>query len=326
MEHELIGYVLNALDEPTKRRVDEYLAAHPEVRAKLALVQQAVAPLEADREAEAAPALLAERTLARVAEHVCNPERPSHDLPQAPPVVPTIVPSGRSWWRRADVLVAACILFTIGGIGVLTLAKLRGPSSAAMMAGCKNNLREFYVALQTYRDTHRRLPDISQEEAPRNVAGMVVPLLQDAGTLPASASIRCPAVGAPLPCQDSLTNLRAMSPDDFEQRSPCLSMCYAYSLGYRDEAGKYHPPGSAPPGNWSQTPIMADRPPPVGILGNSINHGGGGQNVLFADGHVQYLPSRTLANGDDIFLNRSGKLAAGLDAGDIVLGPSAARP
>jgi prepilin-type processing-associated H-X9-DG protein len=58
---------------------------------------------------------------------------------------------------------------------------------------------------------------------------------------------------------------------------------------------------------------------------NSINHGGAGQNVLFADGHVQFLPQRTFGE-DDIFLNRDRKVAAGLDATDIVLGYSAARP
>jgi prepilin-type processing-associated H-X9-DG protein len=165
-----------------------------------------------------------------------------------------------------------------------------------------------------------------QAESPRDVAGMVVPILNDAGTLPASASIRCPGIGSPVTCQSTLADLRTLSADDFARYSPCLSLCYAYSLGHRDDAGTYHPPGDLPKGVWSQTPIMADRPPVEGVFSNSMNHGGAGQNVLFADGHVQFMSTRLFGGTDDIFLNSDGKLAAGRGPGDIVLGPSAARP
>ena len=82
-----------------------------------------------------------------------------------------------------------------------------------------------------------------------------------------------------------------MSETDFEKYSPTLSMCYAYSLGYHDEDG-YHGPGDAPQTAMSQLPLISDRPPAEGILKNSINHGGGGQNVLFSDGHVRFLTTR----------------------------------
>lgn len=326
MDDLFIGYLLDALDERDRRQVETYLAQHPETREKLRHLRQALEPLAADKDAFAPPPLLAERTLARIAEHVCAPERHGGALPQAPALTPASLAPPRSWWRRADVLVAACLLVAVVGLSLMALARMRGPSSAALLVECKNNLRQFYSALQGYRDQHGRLPDISQEEEPRKVAGIVVPMLQDAGTLPASVSIRCPGIGSPLPCQTTLASLRQMSGEDFAQESPCLSMCYAYSLGYRDEANRYHGPGDLPKGSWSQTPIMADRPPPGGILSNSVNHGGTGQNVLFADGTVKFLPQRIFGAGDDIFLNRDGNIAAGKDAGDIVLGASAARP
>ena len=321
MEEQLIGYLLDALDERSKRQVEAYLAEHPEACEKLALYKQALEPLAIDRDLPAPPPLLVERTLARVAGHICANGNRVEELPHAPPISNATRPIGRSWWRRADVLVAACVLFTIGGIGLIILARLRDP---AMIVECKNNLRQFYLALNQYRDQNGQLPDVAKE-SPRDVAGMVVPILSDAGTLSQSASIRCPGMGTPLANQLSLTALRDMNDDDFEQRSPTLSPCYAYSLGYRDQNGAYHGPGDHPKGAWSQTPIMADRPPDEGILSNSINHGGEGQNVLFADGHVQFLRERTLGS-DDIFLNRAKKVAAGLDPTDIVLGPSAARP
>ena len=80
----------------------------------------------------------------------------------------------------------------------------------------------------------------------------------------------------------------------------------------------------APGSGW---PIVADRPPVEGEPGNSLNHGGAGQNVLFLDGHVSFVPQRTVGDpDDDIYLNRANQVAAGLDQHDIVLGYSAARP
>jgi prepilin-type processing-associated H-X9-DG protein len=117
-----------------------------------------------------------------------------------------------------------------------------------------------------------------------------------------------------------------MSEADFDRCAPVLALCYAYSLGYRGPDGTLHGPGDHAQASFSQTPIMADSPPAEGVLSNSINHGGSGQNVLFADGHVTFLPKRTLGAGDDIFVNRDGQVAAGVDASDIVLGHSGARP
>jgi prepilin-type processing-associated H-X9-DG protein len=324
MDENLLGYLLNALDEPTQSEVEAFLTKHPEARARLAVLQQTLAPLAADRDTPAPSPQLVERTLAKVAEHICTRAKVTAELPQAPPSWPATLSMGHSWWRRPDILVAACLLVTVVGVGLMVLASLRAPSSAAMLVECKNNLREYYVALHKYRDQNGQFPDVAKE-APRDVAGMVVPILKDAGVLPASASIRCPGLGSPLSCEITLTALRTMRETEFALHSPSLALCYAYSLGYRDQGGSLHGPGDHPRESWSQTPIMSDRPPAEGVLANSINHDGTGQNVLFADGHILFLPKRTLGTGDDIFVNRDGIVAAGLDATDIVLGYSGAR-
>ena len=323
MDENLIGYLLDALDEPTRQQVETYLQQHPEARDRLVLLKQALAPLAADQEAPAPMPQLAERTLAKIAEHICSAPETTAKLPKAPAVSSGTLAGGRIWWRRADVLVAACLLLMIGGIGLTVLGRLRGPNSAALMIECKNNLRQFYLALQEYRDKNGSFPDINSE-APRNVAGIVVPILIDKGMLSATASIRCPGNGPPMSCQLTMTALRALSDDEFAQRSPCLSMCYAYSLGWRDDEGGLHAPAAGPDIALSQTPIMADRPPPEGIISNSLNHGREGQNVLFSDGHVHFMRERTFGK-DDIFLNGNREVAAGINASDIVLGYSAAK-
>ena len=73
---------------------------------------------------------------------------------------------------------------------------------------------------------------------------------------------------------------------------------------------------------------MADAPAGGSpFLGNSANHGGEGQNVLFLDGHMVFCKTRNVGiEGDDIYLNRAGRQAAGLDAKDAVLGGDACSP
>ena len=76
-------------------------------------------------------------------------------------------------------------------------------------------------------------------------------------------------------------------------------------------------------------PILADRPASADTAKqisreNSPNHGGG-QNILFVGGHVEFRRDHTI-NGDDIFVNRNHRVAAGLDEWDYVLGASDDRP
>ena len=152
MDENLLGYLLNALDESTKGEVEAHLSAYPEARERLAALRHALEPLAADRDAPAPAPQLVERTLAKVAEHICASPKPTAELPQAPPSLPATLSIGHSWWRRPDILVAACLLITVVGVGLMVLASMRAPSSAAVLVECKNNLREYYVALHKYRD------------------------------------------------------------------------------------------------------------------------------------------------------------------------------
>jgi prepilin-type processing-associated H-X9-DG protein len=325
MDDLLVGYLLDALDEPTRRQVEIYVAQNSAAREKLALLEQALEPLAADEDAPPPSPRLVELTLARVAERICTGMKDLDELPQAPPISRSSIGSGHSWWRRIDVIIAASIMLTIIGIGLTVLGTLRAPSSDALTVSCKNNMMQYYFGFQQYRQIHRRFPDVSSE-APRDVAGMFVPMLIEAGVLPDGTSTRCPGIGSPTMGQLPLESLRTMNEEDFDKYAPSLSMCYAYSLGYRDQQGIYHAPGAPPHLSWSQMPLLADRPPAEGINSNSINHGLTGQNVLFADGHVRFLTTRKIGVDEDIYTNRDGRVGAGLDVSDIVLGYSAARP
>jgi prepilin-type processing-associated H-X9-DG protein len=322
MEQNLVGYLLNALDPDTQRQVEQYLRDNPEGQRQVELLRQALEPLRADAQEIEPPPGLAVRTLACVAEYCCR------DMPRAP--VPSLrFPEGGSArrWRRADVLVAASILLCMALLIPPVVSHLQ---QQHQLESCKENLSKFGTALALYSDRHRGdFPNVAAPELDkRKVAGMMVPVLLDDGVVKReNLSVRCPGNGKPRDCPWTVNALKALSDDEFEKEAPGLSCCYAYTLGYRKDGAIQ---GLSRRNLKFPVPIMSDRPPfrEVGgssSMDNSPNHGRRGQNVLFTDGHVEFLNGR-LFGGDDIFLNKNDEVGAGVGPEDTVLGISEARP
>jgi hypothetical protein len=324
MDENLIGYLLDALDSDTRQETEKYLLKNPEGRARLDELKQALEPLEADREADEPSPDLWVRTLARVAEYRCR------HLPSAPKVG-SDRPMHRSWWRRADVLVAASVLLCVSLMISPILAKVRFQRD---LVACQNNLHNFYIGLKDYSDRHNgNFPDVSTAvPAPWNVAGNFVPILMDEGFIGDNVSVQCPAYGKLTPPKYTLQELRNMDAEQLDSRAWSLGGSYAYSLGYRDSAGD-HGPRLDPQLASSMRPLVADRPPRdivLGVTSNSPNHGFAGQNVLFMDGHCAYCTQRVLpcaiGGFDDIYLNQDNQVQAGRTPWDTVLGESGAHP
>lgn len=318
MDENLVGYLLNALDPDEHRAVEAYLSENAEARAKLERLERALVPLAADAEAPAPPPGLALAAIGRIAEHKCRP------LPPAPPPPRNqIGPTGWRWSRRADVLAAAALLVFVGGLGLPFLMRAwHGRDRVA----CENNLRTFWGALQTYstRTPGGAFPMV-EEKGPSSVAGAFIPMLREAGALNGDAvTVACPGQGRRVVApQYGLADLAAAyenGGDGFEQMARELAGDYAYSLGYRQGptlVGLRDASGG-------ELPILADR---AAGSGNSLNHGGAGQNVLRIDGTVRWAtkPTAGVAN-DNIYINQHNLLRAGDNRTDTVLGPGDARP
>jgi prepilin-type processing-associated H-X9-DG protein len=326
MDENLVGYLLNALEPEQQREVEQYLNKDPTARDKLDVLRRALEPLAADKEPPEPPPGLAFRTLAQVAEYRCRPQ------PEAP-APPTTLPLQleRRWYRRADILIAASLLILVGGVGVPGLVKLRGEH---LKTACANNLRVFSEGFSNYCDSHEQeFPRIT-DQSRHDRAGTFVPVLREAGVLPAAASTRCPANGgSPHISPHTFRDLEVMTPEQFEQAAKELGGCYAYSLGYKDSEGQCRALRRGETEfNDQYIPIMADKPSLT--RGNSPNHHG--QNVLYIDGHVEYhdtpyagveQPDQTgHRRRDHIYLNRNEKVEAGVDWKDTVLGRSEDRP
>jgi prepilin-type processing-associated H-X9-DG protein len=318
MEEDFVGYLLNALDPVTHRRVETYIAAHPECGEQLELLRQSLEPLELDRDDVAPPPGLAQRTLELVGEHTCR------RLPQAPPESSRAGGPSRTWWRRSDVLVAASVLLFVMLLSPPVLSKIR---KQYQLTACQNNLGILGRALLTFSDTHdRKFPNVADEKPPYNVAGMVIPILYEAGVLDPDSDLRCPGDRPAPPLVYKASQLKAMPVEEFLDKLPYLSGPYSYTLGYRQDGSVrgLHRDADQPQ---ALSPLMADAPLLPLSDTNSGNHGGAGQNVLFMDGHVVFCSHRLVGyQRDDIYRSRANKVEAGINRYDAVLGDSSACP
>jgi hypothetical protein len=320
MDENLVGYLLKALDPDEQQAVEAHLEAHPEARAKLDLLERGLAPLAADADNPEPRPGLALSALARIAEHKCRP------LPAAPrPPRSQVVPTGWARMRRADVLAAAALLVIVGG---LTLPGLLWARQQVDRTTCQNNMRTIWAALQQYSEQEQQAPKRSfpmvREQGPLAVAGAFMPMLHDAGTLNNVTLVACPSrPPRDIPVGFSRSDLEAAfdrNEEEFAQLARGLTGGYAYTIGYRNGPDLVGLTANDP----GTLPILADLP---GGNGNSLNHGGSGQNVLYIGGNVQWCVNRNVGEaGDDIYVNKHNFLRAGEGRSDTVLAPGDAGP
>ena len=319
MDETLIGYLLDALDRDARQAVEAHLRQHPETRARLTELARMLEPLAADADGPEPPPGLADRTLSHI-----DRLQPRLRLPAAPPPSRRQVGGpGRRGPRRVDLVAAVLIAALTAGLCASWLAR---QWRDYQVLACQNNLRQFWAALQVYADGR---PDAAfprvEAEPPRNFAGVYVPVLADAGALGVDVTVSCPAQGRRPPAPCALADLDEASrsrPDEFQVMTRDLGGDYAYSLGYRegdDLTGLRRDSGDL-------LPVMADRPRAAG-QGNSPNHDGAGQNVLYIGGQVRWCVEPNVGVGrDDIYRNLQNRVLAGECRFDSVLGASDASP
>lgn len=311
MDDHFAEYLLGSLDPVTTAHVETYLEANPEAQRRVRLLEEAMAPLAEDLDTPEPPPGLVYATLARIAEHQCM-------LPKAP-VSYNLETVSRRGSRRADWLVAAVVLILACGLALPFFAQLL---QKQQRVNCANNLRKFWVALASYADRGEgEFPRVEQD-GPRSVAGVFVPILQDAG-LAFDVKLSCPAQPSHEPWRFSLADLERLyrdSPEEYRRVASELSGHYAYTLGYQSNGVLHGLRRDSSDG----LPILADR---SNEQGNSGNHDGRGQNVLYVGGHVRWATQPNVGeNRDHIYVNHLHRVSAGVCRVDTVLGASDARP
>jgi len=317
-EH-LLGYLLGALDGPEQEEIEAQLARDPALQAELDRLRSCIGQFGMDERPPhfEPPMGLAVRTCLVVVQRARQPVRPASgwfgDWETA----------RRTTWF--DLVATAAILLIAVSLFFPALAYSRFQSQ---IASCQNNLRRLGLALHDFQS---RQPDQTfpgpDAEGNRAFAGVYAPVLVGNQLVDESDVFLCPSSQAArrraefaVPTLDEIDRAAG-------QRLATLQHVaggdYGYNLGFTRDGRLMRPRY----GGRNSYVLLSDAPSNLQPGRASANHGGRGQNVLYEDGHVQFiseLPSPQLM--DDPFHNREGWIAAGVDENDAVLGASADRP
>lgn len=309
---EMLDFAFGQLDGSELEQAEREIAAEPVLAERLERLERSLDLLLDDGLVIEPPRGLARRTTAFVAD---QRRRRRSILDMVPVKVP---------FRWSDVAVAASIFVA----GLLTLIPAVHRSRERMdQAGCGFNLQQLGLGLAQYAVAHNYYPYGTPDnpKSPVAHAGSFAAMLHEAGLLQDPASLDCPCNGkcksttGPLPDMKTLTHLRMNDPLRYIE-----VMCwdYAYNVGYRHETGR---PGPIAADLAAVVPILADQPGHDGGLildGNSPNHAGRGQNVLYTDLHVRWHNTRQVGPHDaDMFLNDEHQPGPGVRMMDAALLP-----
>lgn len=310
MREHLLGYLLGALEPAEQEEVDARLADDAGLQYDLGRIREKLEVLgdDDDRRPIGPPCGLAARTCNYVAARAATSGRIGAPI---------------SGWSAQDLLVGGGIFIAAC---MLLFPAIANSRFQARMLGCQDNLRAIGVALTQYSDFHGGYFPLVPERGPLAAAGVYAPILSQLRYLDDPAVLVCPASALAESREEfrvpTLDELREAGPGQLVVIRRNMGGSYGYTFGYLVD-GRYL--GHRNRGR-SGFALMADSPDdPRG--GASQNHGSCGQNVLFEDGHVEFLKRCWLPEGDDhIYVNHDGYVGAGLGPDDSVIGRSSARP
>ena len=320
VQEQLLGHLLGALEEPEEEQVAARLENDPSLQRELARVRRRLEPLEPGRRDFVPPPGLAEQTCRLVASRAG-----SGAVAHRRVMSPTAAPSGSAVrFRWLDVVVAAGIF---AAASLLVAPAIQSSRSNARLVACQDNLRQIGVGMNLYSQQYNGYFPYIAPRGKFTVAGIYAPTLLRGGFVSDSRRFVCQ--GSSLAGQKgfhipSLDELQVASREKLDDLIRWMGGSYGYHLGHRQD-GVYY--GTR---NLHRTyfALAADAPGNDRSNGRqSPNHGGRGQNVLLEYGGVRFITlPQPHPQADDIFVNKLGIVAAGLDCDDSVIGSSAARP
>ena len=325
MRNDLIGYVLGALDVAEEDQIRQKLQYDEGAQKELELAKRSLRPLRFAASDQDPPDGLTSRTLSQVDAFSADSEQHAGSDVVTPAVglssAAFEVAESERRWVMADFVVAlgvcvaaACLLFP-------ALANSRWHSQ---LAGCQNNMRDAGTALIDYSSNQGGYFPQIPASGKLSVAGIYAPKLMEKGFVNDVRVFRCPAKG------NTVVLKMPQIKDIVAARGPRLVTLhrtmggdYAYPLGFVQN-GRLQ--GVRNQGR-THSALLADAPM-ENVRNVAIGTHGRGQNVLFEDGHVEFMTKRIRpgTESDDLFFNDDGFVLAGLHDRDAVLAPSPVSP
>ena len=327
-QEQLLGYLLDALEDEERQQLQQDLANDPDLREQLATLRSALQPLESSREPVEPPPGLAQRTCRFVARHAAGKEVSQDCRPAAAGRLHAMrtdakLAGGSSPLSWLDVVAAASILVAAS---LLIFPALLNSRAQARTTQCANNLQGIYQGLAHYSDAFGGFLPSAPPGERLGVGGGFATVLHSAGYLNEPRELLCP--GSPMaelpvfvvPAPEQIEAMPDGEPLDATLAS--LGGSYSMSLGY-EEDNRFQ--GLRNMGR-SDFALVSDVPDPASPSFASHNHAGG-QNILFEGGNVRYVtvPVSTVGR-DHFYLNAAGRIGPGLNRHDSVIPPAGRVP
>ncbi len=364
MQDDLIGFVVGALDVVEHQEIRQKIERDPRLQEQIQRIERCLHPLCRARESVPPPSGLAERTcrqvavltgadcesgLGRMVDSATDPaarlgtktpSRPGGDFVsdqdrEPTPISPAAAgthsaqwgsncldsaPSQLSW-TRADFFVAAGVCLAVACLFFPAIANSR---HHAQLAACQNNMRQLGTAMLQFSQEQGGYFPVVPARGNYAAAGFYAPMLVEKGLINDGRVFLCPAKGSTVALQmPSLHEIAQAQGPKLVRIHHTMGGDYAYSIGFV-ENGRLQ--GIRNEGR-KQYAILADAPFDK-TRNATIGTHGRGQNVLFQDGGVRFVATRSRPGhpDDDLFQNDLGKVRAGLGREDCVLAPSYVSP
>ncbi|HHM12274.1 MAG TPA: hypothetical protein ENJ16_01875 [Planctomycetaceae bacterium] len=304
---DLLGYLLGALDAEESARVEAAVRNDVALRQELRELQDALQPLEEERDAvDDPPPGLAERTLRYVEAHRAIPR-------------PVMARPTRSRWIDAVATIAS-----VGILALLLFPTLLNSRFRARVHQCQSNLLALGTQLMSYADAQpdRSYPPLA-ESGRFAFAGAPAVELAERGLLDRQTRLLlCPATRVSVGSWGGIPTRQAIetaSEDELERLQARAGGSYGWYLGVVCE-GRFRAPRHR---GRSFFVIASDAPSSDLAHRASANHGGVGWNVLYDDLHVDFIRVSDIElSPDDPTRNHLGMVAAGVGGNDSVVAPS----
>ncbi|MEM7457791.1 MAG: hypothetical protein AAF456_25935 [Planctomycetota bacterium] len=346
-QEDLLGYVLGALEAQQQREVQQLIDSDPQLEEELLKIKASLQPLDHLDPPAGPPPGLARRTCEMVASldktgradlvaqsfSAGAPDRMAGFGPSIPvaaieePEIPaeedaTLSPAADphsstvGGWSMSDLLVAVAAMAVLVSILLPAISYSR---YQARVSSCQNNMRSLGAAMLSFSssDPSGHFPSATLEG---NLAasGIYAPILKESGLVENDSVFSCPGRVEDQPVFiPSVSEVESAVGPRLIYLHHTMGGHYGYTMGYVDESG-LRAPVNLGRGNLI---LLSDMPSRDLDRRRSGNHEAKGQNLLFEDGRVEFVPGFAWVN-DPIFENDYGVVAPGVNQNDNVIAPS----
>jgi hypothetical protein len=201
------------------------------------------------------------------------------------------------------------------------------------IVACQSNLQTISRGLENFSDNHQGQFIPIPVEGKLAIAGVFGPTLRDQQYVTDEAAFFCAGdvasrpesdTGAPLPELHipALGQIVQAEGAELRRLQRMAGGSYGYNLGFMLD-GRYSPVRNQRRPTFA---MVADAPGPQRQGRLSMHHEGRGQNVLFEDGHIEFVAGGRVLDFDEIFYSDRGFVEAGQHPDDAVIGNSNSRP